>query len=65
MLDELKDKANDLLNNDNVKQAVNKAKEFANSEKGKEVINNAKDKIEDFVEDKTNGKGIMGFGKAD
>ncbi|MDE6399996.1 MAG: hypothetical protein K2J49_09575 [Muribaculaceae bacterium] len=63
MLDELKDKAADLLNNENVKQAVEKAKEFANSEKGKETIENLKEKAEDFIEEKTDGKGIFGFGK--
>lgn len=63
MLEDLKDKANDLMNNENVKEVVNKAKEFANSEKGKETIKQAKDKLEDFVEDKTDGKGILGFGK--
>ncbi len=63
MLDSLKDKAADLLNNDTVKAGMDKAKEFINSEKGKEVIENAKDKVEDFVEEKTDGKGIFGFGK--
>lgn len=65
MFDELKDKAADLLNNESVKQAVEKAKEFANSEKGKETIENIKEKAEDFVEEKTGGKGIFGFGKKD
>lgn len=63
MLDELKDKAADLLNNPQVQDAVNKAKEFANSDKGKETIENIKEKVEDFIEDKTDGKGIFGFGK--
>lgn len=65
MLDELKDKAADLLNNPQVQDAVNKAKEFANSDKGKETIENIKEKVEDFIEDKTDGKGIFGFGKKD
>lgn len=56
MLDELKDKAADLMNNENVKAAVEKAKEFANSEKGKEVIENLKEKAEDFVKDKLGSK---------
>lgn len=65
MLDSLKDKAAELLNNDSVKAGVDKAKEFINSEKGKEIIENAKEKVEDFVEEKTSGKGILGFGKKD
>ncbi|MDE5552873.1 MAG: hypothetical protein K2M03_03375 [Muribaculaceae bacterium] len=52
MLDELKDKAADLLNNENVKGAVDKAKEFINSEKGKEVIENVKEKASEFIKDK-------------
>lgn len=63
MLDELKEKAAGLMNNEKVQEAINKAKEFANSEKGKETIENVKDKVEDFVEEKTDGKGIFGFGK--
>ncbi|MDE6811617.1 MAG: hypothetical protein K2J15_04625 [Muribaculaceae bacterium] len=63
MLDSLKDKAADLMNNDTVKAGIDKAKEFINSEKGKEVIENAKEKVEDIVEEKTGGKGIFGFGK--
>ena len=51
------------MNNESVKDAINKAKEFANSEKGQETIETIKVKVEDFVEDKTNGKGIFGFGK--
>ncbi len=65
MLDELKDKAAELLNNEGVKDAVEKAKEFVNSEKGKETIENLKEKAEDFIEEKTDGKGIFGFGKKD
>ena len=65
MLEDLQKKASDLLNSEKGKQAIDKAKEFINSEKGKETLATAKDKIEDFVEDKTNGKGIFGFGKKD
>ena len=65
MLDELKEKAAGLMGNENVQAAINKAKEFANSEKGQETIENIKEKAEDFVEEKTNGKGIFGFGKKD
>ena len=63
MLEDLKDKANDFLNNEKVQTTINKAKDFVNSEKGRETLKHAKDKIEDFVEDKTEGKGIFGFGK--
>jgi len=42
MLDELKNKAADLMNNESVKDAINKAKEFANSEKGQETIETIK-----------------------
>lgn len=63
VLDDLKEKAAELMSNENVKQAVEKAKEFAQSEKGQETIQNLKDKAEDFIEDKTDGKGIFGFGK--
>ena len=31
----------------------------------KDKLGDAKDKLEDFVEDKTDGKGIFGFGKRD
>ena len=65
MLDELKEKAAGLMGNENVQAAINKAKEFANSEKGQETIENITEKAEDFVEEKTNGKGIFGFGKKD
>lgn len=63
MLEDLKDKASDFLNNEKVQTTINKAKDFVNSEKGRETLNHAKDKIEDFVEDKTDGKGIFGFGR--
>lgn len=52
-----------IMNNPTVKKAVDQAKEFIDSEKGKETLKNAKEKIEDFIEDKTDGKGILGFGK--
>lgn len=38
MLDEIKDKAAEILNNEKIKEAVEKAKEFADSEKGKERL---------------------------
>ena len=65
VLDDLKEKAAGLMSNENVKQAVDKAKEFAQSEKGQETIQNLKEKAEDFIEEKTDGKGIFGFGKSD
>lgn len=52
-----------IMNNDTVKNVVDKAKGFVNTEKGRETLHNAKEKIEDFVEEKTDGKGILGFGK--
>lgn len=63
MLDELKDKAAEMLNNENLKGVVDKAPEFINSEQGKETIENVKKQVEGFVHDKTGGKGILGFGK--
>lgn len=63
MFEDLQKKASDLLHSEKGRQAVDKAKEFINSDKGKETIANAKDRLEDFVEDKTDGKGILGFGK--
>lgn len=63
MLEDIQKKAASLMENGKVKEAVDKAKEFASSEKGKEVIENAKEKVEDFIEEKTNGKGVFGFGK--
>lgn len=65
VLDDLKEKAAGLMSNENVRQAVEKAKEFAQSEKGQETIQNLKEKAEDFIEEKTDGKGIFGFGKSD
>lgn len=65
MLEDLQKKASDLLHSEKAQAAVSKAKDFINSDKGKKTITDAKDKLEDFVEDKTNGKGIFGFGKKD
>ena len=64
MLEDLQKKAQDFMNSPKVQDTVNKAKDFVNSEKGKQTLENAKDKVEDFVEDKTHGKGIFGFGKS-
>jgi len=63
IIDEIKETAEKAVNNPTVQNAVDKAKDFINSEKGKETIEKVKDKVEDFVNDKTNGKGIFGFGK--
>lgn len=51
------------MNSEQAKQAVEKAKDFINSEKGRQTLENVRDKVEDFVEEKTDGKGIFGFGK--
>lgn len=75
----LQEKAQDFLNNPKVRDVVDKGKDVIEKgkdwlqngegkeyvEKGKEVVDNVKDKLEDFVEDKTDGKGIFGFGKKD
>lgn len=52
-----------------VDMGIEKGKEFLDSpqakeyqQKGKEMLDKAKDKVEDFVADKTDGKGIFGFG---
>lgn len=52
MLDELKDKAADLLKDEKVKEVVEKVQEFANTEKGKEVIETVKEKATEFIQDK-------------
>ena len=38
-----------------------KGKEYL--DKGKEALAHGKDKLEDFVSEKTDGKGVLGFGK--
>lgn len=63
MLEDLQKKASDFINTGKGKEAIDKAKEFINTDEGKKKLSEAKDKLEDFVEDKTNGKGIFGFGK--
>ena len=52
MLEELKDKAADLLGNENVKEVVEKATEFIKTEKGQEVIETVKEKAEEFIKEK-------------
>ena len=51
------------------KDAIAKGKDWLENgqgkeylEKGKQAANDAVDKLEDFVQDKTDGKGICGFG---
>lgn len=56
VLEKGKQKADELMNNPKVQDAV---------KKGKEHVGNAIDKLEDFVGDKTAGKGILGFGAKD
>lgn len=65
VIDSLKDKVGDLMDNENVQNMVGKAKDFINTDEGREKINDVKEKVEDFVEEKTNGAGIFGFGKKD
>lgn len=48
------DKAHEFMQKPEVQNAVNK---------GKEALNGAVDKLEGFVQDKTDGKGIFGFGE--
>lgn len=75
----VQDKVGDFLNNPKVKKVNDKGEEliekgkdwFENGkgaeliDKGKDMLGTAKDKLEDFVEDKTDGQGIFGFGKKD
>lgn len=63
MLEDIKGKAQQFMARPDVQQAAAKAKEFIESEKGEELLNQAKEKAEEIVRDKTNGKGILGFGK--
>ena len=67
---ELKGKAEEFINSPEVQEKVNQAKDWLQNGQGKEylekvkdMLGDAKDKLEDFVEDKTDGKGIFGFGK--
>lgn len=75
---EAKAAATDFVNSPQVKDAINKGKDAINKgkdwiengqgkeylDKGKEMIGDSVDKLEDFVEEKTKGKGILGFGAA-
>ncbi len=65
LIDDLKNTADKAIHNPTVQNAVNKGKEFISTEKGKQTIEEAKDKAEEFVREKTKGKGILGFGKAE
>lgn len=52
MLEELKDKAAGLMNDEKVKEVVDKVQKFAESEKGKEVLESVKEKVTDFIHKK-------------
>lgn len=52
MLEELKDKASGLLENENVKEVVEKATEFISTDKGKEIIETVKEKTGEFIKEK-------------
>jgi len=52
MFEELKDKAADLMNNDTVKEVVEKATEFISTDKGKEVVETVKERATEFIKDK-------------
>lgn len=53
MFDELKDKAADLMNNENVQNVVNKAKDLLNSEQAQQIIENVKDKASELFNGKS------------
>lgn len=40
------------MNNDTVKEVVEKATEFINTDKGKEVVETVKEKATEFIKDK-------------
>lgn len=61
ILDSLKETANNLASNPTVKSAI----DFVKTDEGKKKIKETTEKVEDFIEEKTNGKGIFGFGKKD
>ena len=74
--EELMGKAQDYIQSgdmkDDMQEKINQAKDWLQSgegkeylEKGKQMLSDAKDKAEDFVADKTGGKGVFGFGKTD
>lgn len=61
------------MNTDKLKESAQEAKQAAKDfisspqvqntiEKGKKLAGDAVDKLEDFIEEKTDGKGILGFG---
>lgn len=52
MLEGLKDKAAGLMNDEKVKEVVEKVQEFAESEKGKEVLESVKEKVSGFIHKK-------------
>lgn len=71
---DLLDKGMDWLENTDAKkyvdQGIQKGKDYLNSpqgqeaiKKGKDALNDAKDKVDQFIQEKTDGKGILGFGR--
>ena len=52
MLDDIMNKASGLMENENVKEVVEKATEFINSDKGKEVIETIKEKATEIIKGK-------------
>lgn len=52
MFEDLKDKAADLMDNDTVKEVVEKATGFISTDKGKEVVETVKEKATEFIKDK-------------
>lgn len=75
--EEAKRSAQDFISSPEVQNVINHGKEAYEKgkdwikngqgkeyvEKGKQMAGSALDKLEDFVSDKTEGKGILGFGK--
>lgn len=71
-VNKVKEKADEIKNNEKVQSAMAKAKERWNIEKdnlylqkaeAKLRMDEAKGKAEDYIREKTDGKGILGFGK--
>lgn len=49
MLEDLKEKATEILGNDTVKEVVDKATDFIKTEKGQEIVETIKEKAEEFI----------------
>ncbi len=52
MFEDIMDKAQNLMKDENVKGVVEKVQEFAKTEKGKEVIETIKEKATEFIHKK-------------